>query len=412
MYVIYVSKLFVIYLFLVLFTGPISKADNSSTIFSMGSSDPDTAESELTENQKLSNWDQMFKRKVPRSFERYPEDVIEYIKEGDGWYIQINSTTVWQWASESLEERDDLLNTAYNFSGGWQPFYKTYISWWVSGGLPIGAPKSANLSKSIGSGLDVNGSLESNEIFLAELYLVQGIGEKIRLSLGWIDSSWRYDFNTAANDSASQFLAMSLINSPAIPFPEQQGLGMDILLQPKEWLDIHMGLYQTNCSDDKFACFSKLSNDAWFSPLEIILKSYIPGLGSGDYRILGFASHNSENRGLGFSLSFDQQMGSFIPFIRIGFADKDISEFKRFYSFGIEYTSPLGRAWDAIGLGFARGLPSDPGRRNESIVEFYWRVQINPLLSLSPDLQLVFDPADNPFTDRLVVLGMRMQWDF
>ena len=65
-----------------------------------------------------------------------------------------------------------------------------------------------------------------------------------------------------------------------------------------------------------------------------------------------------------------------------------------------------------LGIGFARGKPSDPLRRTESLIEVYWRLQLNPFVSITPDVQLVVDPADNPDEDRIWVVGARLQFDF
>ena len=44
------------------------------------------------------------------------------------------------------------------------------ISWWFRGGRPLDASRNADLSKDIGSILDINGSLESDDFYLRELY--------------------------------------------------------------------------------------------------------------------------------------------------------------------------------------------------------------------------------------------------
>jgi len=87
----------------------------------------------------------MFKRDKPRIFARVPEDFLEYLDAGDGFYTQLSVTTIWQAASSSLTDRNNLLNVTYDFGGGWQildaPASRGGFTWWVRGGTPIGAPR-------------------------------------------------------------------------------------------------------------------------------------------------------------------------------------------------------------------------------------------------------------------------------
>lgn len=359
----------------------------------------------------LSSWERMFDRDEPRPFERDPESVAEYIEDGEGWYTQVNWTTVWQYASRSKSGRQNLLNTTYNVSGGWAPFDGATVSWWVRGGRPIGSPKDADLSRDVGSLLDVNGSLESDAFYAPELYWAHSVGDHFRYSLGLIDSGWRYDFNAMANSEQTHFLSAALVNSPTIPFPDSS-LAADVLWRFNDSISVHAGLYQTNCGTDSPSCFDDLNDDDWLAPVEVVFDTNVAGWGPGTYRLMAFASRAVDKRGHGFSLSVDQQIGRVTPFARISVADREITEVRRFFSVGLGISAPLGRRWDMIGLGVARGEPSDPQKRTETLIEAYWRLQLGPYVALSPDVQLVLDPANDPDADLAAVVGIRLQLDF
>ena len=128
--------------------------------------------------------------------------------------------------------------------------------------------------------------------------------------------------------------------------------------------------------------------------------------------MLAFHSRNGRVEGSGFSISLDQQIGRFTPFLRWSSADAEITEFKRFFSVGFGFTGPLNRPYDQLGIGLASGEPSDDSVPRETILEAYWQFRVNPYVTVTPDIQLVLDPADNPLKDRIVVLGMRLQLDF
>ncbi len=357
-----------------------------------------------------NGWQQMIDRDQPRAHQRSPEDVAAYIERGNGSYGQLNLTTVWQVADRSTTELDDLVNVAYDFSGGLEVGDGGLITWWLRGGRPVGSPRESDLAKAIGSSLGVNGSQIDDDLDLAELYWAQGPNRKLRVSLGLIDSSWRYDFNDTANSAKENFLSPALGNSGSVPFPDRS-LAADLLWAVSPTIDLHAGLYQTNCSNQRTTCFEDLNSEEWFTPVELILRRPLGSWGSGSYRLLGFWTRKDENEGVGVSLNIEQPFGPVTAFARLSVADRQVADFRRFVSAGITVAEPLGRAHDALGFGWATGEPADKTKRTESIFELYWRLQLSPFFALSPNLQLVLNPADNPEEERVVVGGLRLQLD-
>ena len=359
-----------------------------------------------------SNWDAMFHREEPRPLERFPEGIEEFLREYGGWYTQLHSTTVWQKASASKTDRDSLLNTVYNLAGAWSPRYDAFLSYWIRGGRPLGDPRNADLSTDIGSILDVNGSLESEAAYLREFYWAQGPTDHFIYTVGLIDASYRYDFNEAANDDTNHFLSSALINSATIDFPEP-GYAIDGYWQPSENWGLHLGLYQGNCDDnDGLGCLDELTSKEYLAPIEWGYRLEVPGWGTGNYRILGFYKEDDGKKGGGLSISVDQQIGRFMPFLRASIGDPDIAEVERFFSAGVAWQPLLKRPDDVIGLGYATGSPADKNKPTEKLFELYWRFQLNPFVSVTPDIQWVFDPANNPDKDRVFVFGMRLNLDF
>jgi porin len=65
----------------------------------------------------------------------------------------------------------------------------------------------------------------------------------------------------------------------------------------------------------------------------------------------------------------------------------------------------------AIGVAWSDPSPGN-GFRAETLLELFYRVEIVKTITLTPDLQLVFDPANNPDADVVVVPGIRLQLQF
>jgi carbohydrate-selective porin OprB len=90
-----------------------------------------------------------------------------------------------------------------------------------------------------------------------------------------------------------------------------------------------------------------------------------------------------------------------------------VTPVKTFVSGGIAFEAPFGRANDIAAIGVAWSDPSSgEGFRDETLLEILYQLEIVKAISLTPNLQLVFDPANNAGDDVVVVPGIRMLLKF
>ena len=79
------------------------------------------------------------------------------------------------------------------------------------------------------------------------------------------------------------------------------------------------------------------------------------------------------------------------------------------FSAGLDITRRTNEIW-SIGAGWAK--PSEkthgPGLDDEFVIETSYKFQLARNLSLTPDIQLLFNPANNPAEGRVCVVGLRM----
>jgi porin len=102
-----------------------------------------------------------------------------------------------------------------------------------------------------------------------------------------------------------------------------------------------------------------------------------------------------------------------VAFFRFGYGDEDVTPVKTFVSGGLAFEGPFGREDDMVAIGVAWSDPSPGnGSRSETLLELFYRVTIFGSITITPDLQLVFDPANNPNADIVVVPGGRVQLKF
>ncbi|MCL7975932.1 MAG: carbohydrate porin [marine benthic group bacterium] len=98
-----------------------------------------------------------------------------------------------------------------------------------------------------------------------------------------------------------------------------------------------------------------------------------------------------------------------MPFLRGGYAKDGGSLLEASVSTGVGYQWIPGR--DVLGLGINWGKPNSTtwgeGLRDQYTVELFWRWQLGSQLAVTPDLQLLINPANNPDESSIWVFGVR-----
>ena len=152
----------------------------------------------------------------------------------------------------------------------------------------------------------------------------------------------------------------------------------------------------------------------WYQLAEAALALDVPGLGKGTYRLTPWHNHLDGEDGWGVGVNFDQELGFpwLVGFFRFGAGDGDVTPVERHVSGGIAVEGPFGRSGDYFALGAGWSRPSEPGARDETFLEFQYRLQLTKTLELSPDIQIVLNPGSNRDTDTIVVPGIRLTMVF
>ena len=87
---------------------------------------------------------------------------------------------------------------------------------------------------------------------------------------------------------------------------------------------------------------------------------------------------------------------------------------ERSFSAGLGYYTR--KSSDLIGIGLNWSRPSKdtlgPGLDDQYTAEIYYRWQALKVLTITPDVQVVFDPALNPDKDVIAVFGLRGRISF
>jgi len=254
----------------------------------------------------------------------------------------------------------------------------------------------------------------------------------LTVTFGKLDATGYIDTNEYANDETVQFLGGIFKNSSTLEFPDDNGPGIRINLEPFEALEIEMIVMNATGSWEDFFYDTFFAGQVDFKP-NLFSRS-------GNYRIYGWLNNKdhikwdnpakNKETGYGFGLSFDQELTDNLGvFIRYGWqnpkvyaADSDFS-LEQSYSIGTQFFGSLwGRDNDTFGVAFGQIFSSDEYKKADNLkaesekhLEAYYNFKVNEHLALSPDIQLIWDPygGDAMNGDRTIFVGgLRAQVDF
>ncbi|RLA42830.1 MAG: porin [Gammaproteobacteria bacterium] len=113
--------------------------------------------------------------------------------------------------------------------------------------------------------------------------------------------------------------------------------------------------------------------------------------------------------GAAFNYSRSLHDNKFMPFIRGGYADDGGTLLDKSLSVGLGYSAFGGR--DQLGVAANWGEPNEDSLGqdldDQYTFEVYYRLQLTEQLALTPDIQYLVDPAQNPDEDKLWIFGLR-----
>ena len=286
---------------------------------------------------------------------------------------------------------------------------------------------------------------DDDSIYLGGCYYQQRLlADKLRLRFGYLDYQLIIDRNAYAAFEDVFFMTTNLDNNPLVPRPI--GLGATLFVDPVPWLGLTFG------ASDKDARLRSPGFDTtfhdgaeFFGFGELELRPKIPssrGPLTGHYRFGTFydpatkeeiGSRGSYNKrrpryqtgDVGYYLSFDQLAWREGPadeqglglFFRWGWRDEELNRTDEFWSGGAQYQGLIPhRNDDVLGFGMYAQLGSDRYKyytshdfRGELGYELYYKIQLTPWLTLTPDFQYIVDAGGHHSDRDAVVVGLRMR---
>ncbi|MFH1798952.1 MAG: carbohydrate porin [Candidatus Omnitrophota bacterium] len=302
--------------------------------------------------------------------------------------------------------------------------------------METGQGEGLNNDLSLFSSVNVDAGDTSATPVVTKVWYEQYLSNRqITLTGGKLGASDYLDKNEYSNDETSQFLSSMFKYSPAIDMPNDTGVGLRCNASPNafDFIDLELLWMEEDADWEDMLDNPFLSAQINFMPAKAF--SYDEDMFSGNYRAYLWyngADHaeltdveNSENGNFGFGLSCDQKLGNvFGTFARFGWQNPKVSDIEYHWSGGARMTGEYwNRPEDIFAVAAGQAVPGaeygDAGNphASETHVETYYAFKLNDYLTLSPDLQIIWDPnglteSEEGDNDTIFVYGLRGQVGF
>lgn len=329
-----------------------------------------------------------------------------------GLSFMIEDRLINQWGDDA-----SIYDNEINLIGRWDflesELGSTSFNVWGQFAQSIGGKTAGKFQADTGVLSPLNGGNggpgNTNEI-LQMLTLEQvAPGGDFRFQIGKLALRTLVDLNRYANGDSEMFFSPMIGNNTVVPETALLGLGVFGQWKEEDWYlsglvrapDTELGLSFDAVGDGNFAYVG-----------EAALTPTISGLGYGEYRVT--VSYNDANAIspsdiFTVSTSFDQDIGDdYGAFFKFSHGRDTFRDFENRIAGGMQIKKPFGFAHDRIGLGAWWGDPTNGALNDEVGLEVYYKAQVKRFFEITPDFQLVIDPARSN-DDLEAIVGLRLR---
>jgi porin len=234
-------------------------------------------------------------------------------------------------------------------------------------------------------------------------------GGRLNYVAGRVDPTDYLDIYGLVNPLA-HFANLSFSTNPTIPAPNQ-GFGAALGAMASERIYVVAGFSDANAQPTTTGFDSFFDDREYFKHVEV---GWIPSFERryfDNLHVTAWHVDEREDAGVpedwGVVASFTRFIGDrWMPFVRAGVSDEGTGLMEETVSVGAgRYFS---KHSDVLGFGVSWGSP--PGAlEDQYTAEAFYRLQLAPNLAVTPDVQLVVDPALDPDEDSVLFFGVRLR---
>lgn len=361
----------------------------------------------------------LFKFNIIEPLHRKWYEAYKYLDKKYHLQLGFAYTSLYQRATTGLDG-DEAAGGDFDFFGQWiindkdscHPFSIGFFTEMRSKFTKI--PPS-DLGDAIGSLWGTVSTFNQQRYSLIQLWAEYHIiRKKFGFRIGKIDLTDYFNLYTFINTNFF-FLNSGLTTELSTPFPSN-GLSALLAYKPTKNSGILVAIADANGDKTTLSFDTFFSLHEYFTVIEYVYKPEFSNLGKGNYNVMLWHSDARKRlaipSGWGYALSFEQEVGGgWLPFIRYGFSHGEIKRVRQSFSTGFGLLKPFSRDNDVYGFGVTWGEARDRKKRDQFVIETYYRLQLTPHIQISPDIEIFVNPTDNSEQSMIGVFGIRFRLD-
>jgi porin len=353
-----------------------------------------------------------------------------YLDEEHGFRPAFSFAHLYQWASDTVGSgtEDDASGFEVNVDATWTFFGRETDSPSMLGFEFLYRDKAGSDIPPVALFTQTGALYPSTVAFgevdptIGQLWIQQIFRNLIGFRVGKYFPLSAYDFFPLKNFRTDFVDGINVANL-VIPLPDR-GLGGYVMVRPRPSVYLRLGVHNANADTEKAGFNSLFDHGELFKIFEV---GFDPGFAKrtpgrpppGDVHVSFWHQDDRDganvNDGWGFVVSGSQRFGRFLPFLRYGYADSGIrgpTPIEHLVNAGVAIDDIFGQSNDRIGIGVTWSRPSNGGLDDQGAVDAFYRVPVTPQIAVSPTLQMIIEPVNNPDEDVIWVLGIRSRFAF
>ena len=339
------------------------------------------------------------------------------LQESTGLSFGLIGYNLYQYSTDGVDNDNDALGGIYRFQGSWvllgrDSAHPGRLEWRVENRSAVGGYLSpSDFSGEVGAGA-LNTGFGYSDAFNTDLSVLNWTQVLFDKRAGF--AVGRLAFDVYMDGFAFQTFSRGLVNQTFIVNPTMATTGIGALGAAAKGFvteNILIGgmIFDGNAVSGEFD-MDTFDEHEWLKALEI---AWTPSRDQYKLNRIQFTWWDKDRRekagisdGSGWVVSasweFSKQL---LAFTRFGHSNGGAGVKARSgASLGCEYTVSEHQTW-SLGAGWAE--PTATELSSEYVLETSYGFQLTPWFSLTPDVQLVLDPADQPDKSSVWVFGLR-----
>jgi porin len=380
---------------------------------------PDSIDNQLNESDERV--DSLFPTGPLQPLHREWERGTRRLRETIGLDLGLNYTGLYQRASQSLADQQTEAGSGdLDFFGRWDLYNRNgpwpgTLVFYTETRHRYTEISPSNLGDAIGSLWGTTDGFSTQAYALTELYWEQGSKEdQVIYRLGKTDPSGIYDQGRYASANYA-FLNQAFSTTLAMAVPGT-ALGAAAVIYPVANTYILGGIHDSNGTKTSIG---HIERGEFFTAIELGATPRYGKTGAGLYHVTLWHTDKREVADVpssrGVAVTLQQEFGTdgnIVPFARYSYDEGGATSVRQTFALGVGLEKPFGQNYDLVGFGFSWGEPTDRTLRGQYVFESFYRVAVTPFTHLTPDLQVIFNPSENPAEDMIAVGSIRLRTIF